>query len=370
MNMSKQERDRRYTAIRQIMNNNDLDCLVAVSRDTYFTRGNTRYICNHGNDEGEEVVVFPREEMPIVFAPAMREASIKRAGWIDNIVKVNNDTEKIEVVKNEVKRFEGGNKVGIVGMTYISALLYLAIEAVYNQRVVSLDKEFSQLRSVKSDEEITMMRTSALIADKAFAHVRDMLKPGITDYKIYSEAKQVIHEMGCDYSMEFMVGGYPYGAVYQAHDMFLLEFSPCYQGYYAQLPVTLAVDGYPSDIQTLIPVWKNVFKAGVDNLRPGNKASDVHNAVIQSLLEQGYANIGHRSGHALGLDVLDGWEISSSDDTVLKPGMTVVFHPAVVDESRGFRFLEPGGTYFIGGYTYVITEEGAEKLSTIDTLEF
>jgi Xaa-Pro aminopeptidase len=365
MGMSLQERDRRYFAIRELMRKDNLDCLVIASRDTYSTRGNTRYVTNHGNDFGEEVVVFPIEGDPSIIASAIRGPAIKRGGWVHNLIPISNTSEQVEAVKQELSHFDRGNKIGIVGMTYISVPVYLAVEAECSKRVVSADKEFAELRAVKSSEEIDKMRASALIADKAFTHIKDMLRPGLTDYKLYGEAKGLIHEMGCDYSMEFMTG-LPYGRVIGANQMLVFEFTPAYEGYYTQLSVTLPVGEYPADIQRLIPVWKEAFRAGVDNLRPGKKVSDVQHAVSTAIREQGYTSIAHRSGHSIGLDAIDSWEIIASETTELKPGMTAVFHPAVVDERRGIGFLEPDGIYFLGGYTYLITNEGAEKLNKVD----
>ena len=65
-----------------------------------------------------------------------------------------------------------------------------------------------------------------------------------------------------------------------------------------------------------------------------------------------------RPGHAIGLDVIDFRSVTESNETILKPGMTVAMHPAVLREL--------GGEGVGMGYTYLITETGAEKLSKFD----
>jgi Xaa-Pro aminopeptidase len=58
------------------------------------------------------------------------------------------------------------------------------------------------------------------------------------------------------------------------------------------------------------------------------------------------------------LEALDFRSITDSNDTVLKPGMTLAIHPSVLTEI--------GGDGCGMGYTYLITGTGAERLSKID----
>ena len=55
---------------------------------------------------------------------------------------------------------------------------------------------------------------------------------------------------------------------------------------------------------------------------------------------------------------IDSWELVPIENTELKPGMTLAFHPNIA--------MEPGPVRFGGGYTYLITDTGADKLSRVD----
>jgi aminopeptidase len=79
--------------------------------------------------------------------------------------------------------------------------------------------------------------------------------------------------------------------------------------------------------------------------------------LTNTILEQGYISP-FRPGHAIGLDVIDFWSITESNSTILKPGMALAIHPSVL--------LEVGGDGIGMGYTYLITDTGAEKLNTVD----
>ena len=92
-------------------------------------------------------------------------------------------------------------------------------------------------------------------------------------------------------------------------------------------------------------------------MRPGIKVSDIYHLLINSIHGQGFISP-FRPGHSIGLDVLDFWSIVESNPYILKPGMIIAIHPSVM--------LEKGGDACGMGYTYLITDTGAEKLSKVD----
>ncbi|MFC2005192.1 M24 family metallopeptidase, partial [Chloroflexota bacterium] len=290
MSLSLKERDRRYSAIRELMGKGNMDCLVIASRDSYSTRGNIRYVTNYGCYFGQEIVMFPIEGEPSIICSAQHAASIERGGWMNNVLPASGYhqrmSEELEQVKKELARLDKGNKIGIVGKSFISVPVYLAVEEQCPNRVIDAAEIFNQLRDIKSPEEIEAIRTAAVISDKVYIHIKNMLQPGLTDFKIYGEAKALIHEMGCEYSMEL---GLPYGKVYGVNDMASLEITPSYDGYYAQIPGSgMPVSGeYPPSMEKARSVWEEALAAGVDTMRPGKTVSDVHQTVSTTLRQHG-----------------------------------------------------------------------------------
>jgi Xaa-Pro aminopeptidase len=229
-------------------------------------------------------------------------------------------------------------------------------------RVTDATKIFDQLRNIKSPEEVEKMRVAAWLADKAYLAVKNILRPGISDYELYGEAQGLISKMGSDYSMQFILPGcYPVGKIMTGNDILMFEFTPTCEGYYEQMLASIPVTEYPRSMEKCIRIWEEAFAVGVANLRPGNKVSDVHRAVSETISKLGGLTTTHRIGHSLGLDAIDSWEVVPDEDTELKSGMTLAFHPAAV--------VEPGPARFSGGYTYLITDSGAEKLNKVDFLK-
>jgi Xaa-Pro aminopeptidase len=364
MTISPEERNRRYSAIREKMKPDNLDNLLVVGRDGALTRGNIRYVTGYGVVTGEQYCVFPAQGLPIFISGKGPTVSRLRAG--DWPLDYRTTSDPGEQIIKELSDLDRGGKIGIVGMQEISVPTYLKILEKFGQRLVDATWIFRQIRSVKSPEEIEKMKVSAAIADKVFYQLKDIIRPGLSGYTIYSEIKKTIFEMGCEYSFELISTRganvnlfYPTGDKLERNGTIALEISPAYEGYYAQLPINLPIGNYPPQALQVLPTWKRALQAGEGVLLPGKKVSDIYQAVNQIIQGDGYV-APWRPGHAIGLDLIDFWSISESNETVLEPGMTIALHPNVLIEP----YVEGHG--FTGGYTYLITNKGNERFSKVE----
>ena len=65
-----------------------------------------------------------------------------------------------------------------------------------------------------------------------------------------------------------------------------------------------------------------------------------------------------RPGHSLGLDILDFWSIDETNSATLKSGMVIAMHPCIKEKN--------GGDGVGMGYSFLITEKGAEQFSKVN----
>jgi Xaa-Pro dipeptidase len=250
-------------------------------------------------------------------------------------------------------------------MNCITVPLYLALKEKYNDRIVETANILEPLREIKSEEELGKIRVAASIADEVYARLRKAVKPGISECKIYSVVKQAIHEMGCEYSMDFIdaagstmnLTGYPTMDELEAGGTLFMEVTPSYEGYYGQLPLTLPVTEYSSTVRPMVSAWNKADKELRKILRPGTQVSDIAKILINTVKENGFISP-MRPGHSVGLDALDFWSVTEDSAKVLQPGMALALHASVMSEL--------GGDACGMGYTYFITDTGYEKPSKID----
>lgn len=364
MSISLQEFQRRYAAIRGLMKNSGLDSLVIYGLNEDFNRGNVRYVTGLGRGG---CCIFPLDGAPVLLCDPIFAASPKVTKYMSArpLLDLKGTTNLVERVLEELSRLDRGGRIGIVGSTCIPAHIYGAVSEGFKERVEDAGTIFERLRIVKSAEEIDKMRAAAAVADAVYGKLREICRPGLTEYEIYGEVKRVIHRMGCEYSFDLIDGAgasmnmsfVPTEDTLQAAGTLFMEITPSYDGYYSQMPVTLPVDVYPSHVRDMVAAWNEADRAARKVLRPGTRVCDLHHVLVNAIQEEGFISP-FRPGHFIGLDVLEFWSVTDANNTVLEPGMTIAIHPSVLTEI--------GGDGCGMGYTYLITESGAEKLSRID----
>jgi Xaa-Pro aminopeptidase len=364
MSISNREYERRYAAIRQLMKKEGLDSILIVGISDDFNRGNVRYITGTGRGG---TCIFPAEGKPIFFTMPGGAANPKLPRTMEafDLLDFRETANTVEQVKTELSRLDKGRKFGLIGMACISVPLYLAVKEKFGSRLVDMPLLFEPLRAIKSAEEIEKIRASAAVADKVYARLRKIIRPGLSEYKIYGEVKKIIYENGCSYSFDLLDGAgstmnmsfFPTEDKLEENGTLFMEISPSYQGYYAQLPVTLPVVEYLPKVKQMVMAWAAADKAVQKLLRPGTKVSDIYHTLIDTVQSKGFKSP-LRPGHSVGLDILDFWSITESNETILKPNMVLAIHPCVM--------VKPGGDGVGMGYTYLITETGFERFSKID----
>jgi Xaa-Pro aminopeptidase len=364
MGISNQEYQRRYTAIRDVMKTEGLDSILVIGISDDFNRGNIRYITGSGRGG---TCIFPAEGKPVMLAMpnALASPKLPRTMEAFDLLDIRETSNNIEQTVKELSRFDKGGKIGLVGLACMSVPMYLAVKEKFGGRLIDLPLLFEPLRVIKSAEEIEKTRAAAAIADKIYTRLRHIIEPGLSEYHIYGEVKKVLYEEGCEYGFDLVDGAgstmnmafFPTVDKLEANGTLFMEISPAYQGYYAQLPVTLPVGAYRSHVKQMVQAWASADEAVRKILRPGTKVSALYRTLIGTVQANGFQSP-LRPGHSIGLDILDYWSITDANETVLKPGMALAIHPCVM--------VKPGADGVGMGYTYLITETGFERFSKIE----
>jgi Xaa-Pro aminopeptidase len=347
-----------------MMKKGGFDSLIIYGLNEDFHRGNVRYVTGLGRGG---CCIFPMDGAPIFLCDPILAVSPKATKFMSArpLLDLKGTAVLQDQAMHELSRLDKGGKVGVVGFMCIPAYLYGAVKEKYGERLVDAGYIFEKLRPIKSAEEIEKMRAAAAVADEVYRKLRTICRPDIGEYEIYGEVKRVTHQMGCEYSFDLIdasgasmnMSFVPTDDKLQAQGTLFMEITPAFDGYYSQMPVTLPVDTYSPMVRDMVAAWNEADKAVRKVLRPGTRVSDLYHVLIDAIEKKGFISP-FRPGHFLGLDVLEFWSLTDANVTPLQPGMTVAIHPSVLTEI--------GGDGCGMGYTYLITEDGAEKLSRID----
>lgn len=236
------------------------------------------------------------------------------------------------------------------------------------------------LRTIKSAEEIVLIKEGARTADIGGEAIRDAIRENVPEYEVALTgtqsmvrhiAKTFPHAELMDTWVWFQSGINTDGAhnpvtsrKIQKGDILSLNCFPMISGYYTALERTLFLDHASDEHLRIWEINCDVHRRGLALLKPGARCGDVAtelNEIYRSHNLLGYRSFGY--GHSFG--VLShyygreaGVELREDINTVLQPGMVVSMEPMLTI---------PEGLPGAGGYRehdiLVMTEDGAENIT-------
>lgn len=230
-------------------------------------------------------------------------------------------------------------------------------------------------RLVKSEEEITFIRKAARITEKVIATAIERAAPGVRKNDVVAD----IFHAGIT-GVDDIWGDYPAivpltpsgldataahltwnGTPMREGEATFFELSGCYRRYHAPLCRTVFLGTPPQEMLDAEKAQLEGIEAGLNAARAGNRTCDIANAFIDTLKKHGIHREG-RCGYPIGLSYPPDWgertaSIRAEDTTVLKPGMTFHFMPALWMQTWGLETTE----------TILITDTGpAETLCDVE----
>ncbi|TVX78948.1 aminopeptidase P family protein [Peribacillus simplex] len=248
---------------------------------------------------------------------------------------------------------------------HLTYATYKAYEMAIDGQLLPVSGVIENLRLIKTSSEIKILKEAAAIADAAFTHILDFLRPGISELDVSNELEFFMRKQGAtSSSFDIIVASgirsaLPHGVatdkIIEKGDFVTLDFGAYYNGYVSDITRTLAV-GKPSE--ELINIYDIVLEAqlrGMAGIKPGMTGREA-DALTRNLIEEkGYGQyFGHSTGHGIGLEVHEGPALSLRSDIILEPGMAVTVEPGI--------YLPGVGGVRIEDDT-IVTIEGNEALT-------
>ena len=227
-------------------------------------------------------------------------------------------------------------------------------------------------RAVKSPREIAYMRRAARIVEAMHARILELAEPGLPKNRLVAE----IYRTGID-GADGHWGDYPAivpmapsgmdataphltwdDRPMRAGEATFFEIAGAHRRYQCPQSRTLFLGEAPDRYRRAEAAVLEAVEAGLAQARPGNRAQDIANAFNAALNARGFEK-DSRCGYAIGLSYPPDWgertiSFRRGDMTVLEPGMTFHFMPALWLDDGGLEITEP----------ILITETGHECLCT------
>jgi Xaa-Pro aminopeptidase len=215
-----------------------------------------------------------------------------------------------------------------------------------------------EMRLVKDDGELAVMRRAAAISVAAHERAMRATRPGRNEYEIEAELLYEFRRRGSQYpAYTPIVAGGANACILHYRD----NSARLADGDLLLVDAGCELDGYASDVTRTFPVngsfggpQKDIYElvlaaqsAAIAAVRVGSRWDEPHDAAVKTLA-RGFVDLGlcrgsveevietgdyrrfymHRTGHWLGLDVHDAGEYKSAGEwRRLEPGMTLTVEP-------------------------------------------
>jgi Xaa-Pro aminopeptidase len=197
------------------------------------------------------------------------------------------------------------------------------------------------LRQVKDESEIAMMKRAARIADEGFAFLCRTLRPGMTEVEAAWELEAYMRTHGADkIAFDLIVGSGPNGAEphhhcsarpIQAGEPIVLDLGARVNGYNSDLTRTICL-GQPQDAR-FMEIYNIVLRAqeaAIHGIREGITGIEADRLARNVIEAAGYGeNFGHGLGHGVGLAVHELPRAGKTYEAKLLAGATLTIEPGI-----------------------------------------
>lgn len=180
----------------------------------------------------------------------------------------------------------GCKKIGLCGLKTMLAEFYVQLTAALPEvEFVDASDLLDEVRMIKSEEELGLIRNSAKLSDCAFQKFTTMVGAGRTEADAFVETDYVLKKLGAE-TTYFMTSADPHPVTkfidlacdtYEVGDLILFNVEVQGPGgYYTQLQRTVSIGQPTKEAQVAYAVCMKAFDAAVAMFRPGVKVSGIY----------------------------------------------------------------------------------------------
>ena len=237
----------------------------------------------------------------------------------------------------------------------------------YNKEILESAPLMHELRSIKSDQEISLIQNACDITEKGLRRILPFINPGTMEYEIEAELMhEFLRNRSAGFAYQPIIGSGRDSCVLhyidnnkecKDGDILLMDFGAEYANYASDLTRTVPVNGKFSKRQkSVYNSVLHVMKEATKMLVPGTMFKD-YNKEVGNIMESELIKLGlldkhdvqkqdpksplfrkyfmHGTSHYLGLDVHD----VGSFDSPMKEGMVFTCEPGIyiLEEELGIR---------------------------------
>ncbi|MBU5366536.1 aminopeptidase P family protein [Enterococcus devriesei] len=208
-----------------------------------------------------------------------------------------------------------------------------------NFEVTIWSKQIQQLRAIKSNKEIQLIKKACSMTDEIFAELLPKIKIGMKENELgalihYLSLKKGASAMAFDPIVasgprSALPHGRPTQRAFQSGDFITIDFGIVLDDYQSDMTRTVALGEPNQELREIYQVVKEAQQAAADFVKIGVTGQEVDAVARKVITEAGYGEFfSHGLGHGIGMGG-DGPILNPKSETILKENMVMSVEPGI-----------------------------------------
>lgn len=228
-----------------------------------------------------------------------------------------------------------------------------------------LDELLEEMRSIKTPEEVEMIKQAQALTDDTFDYILPRIEKGRTEIDVMLDMEFYMRKLGSEgVSFDFIVvsgknsslpHGVPTDKKIEEGDFLTMDFGAVVNGYHSDMTRTVAIGSVDEEQRRIYDIVYQAQKMVIDASRPGVTGIEMDKIARDYIYGNGYEGcFGHGLGHSVGIEIHENPNYNSRCKTVMRPGVIMTVEPGIYLEGKyGVRIED----------MILITENGCENLT-------
>lgn len=365
--LSLNERDRRYSLLREMIKREGLDALIVTGASINGLGTAMHYLTQiWGNAECRNAVIFPVEGEPVILASGKPgKQGIISNRWIQAENTYGSQSVGEDLAKHIIRLKLDKSRVGIDSFTCWPTQQYISFTNLCpDVHLVEARKMCSEIRACKSDEELALMEEAIRVQELAQRTFIANIKKGLTELELLGKVEEVLtaNNVGKK-QIIFMISSIsepgnihgPGQAIIKSPNP--LSFSPEFamkRGYAAQVQRMYCWEEPKGEYKRMFELCDEIRQMALKDFRPGLEITKAGAMLEDIIREWGFepptSNLGHGLGISYGEDpyITSGPEQARYEEWTIMPREVYVVHPRITMKGQKPPLAWFGDMYFIG----------------------
>jgi Xaa-Pro dipeptidase len=319
-----------------------------------------------GPSERIAAALIPFDDEPVLIVNELEKELRGQESWITELEVWREHQDPVELLASLLKQFQLDRAVIGIAEDAPWGWVNKLKSRVSDCHFVDATMYLSEMRMVKSKEELDYMKMACEVTDSSLESSFEHLQTGMTEKELSSLLGNEIRSRGGENPFNIVLFGeraaLPHGRPADRKlrdgDVVLVDTGSIIHGYHSDLTRTV-IFGKPSERQKKIYlVVHEANQTAFDAVGPDVECGSLDGIARKVVKDAGFGEYFiHRLGHGIGLQGHEPPYIVRNNELKLKPGMTFTIEPGIyIVGEIGIRIED----------TVVCTKEGCERLTELD----